>query len=107
MNQVVTLSNREKMPFTFEILDEDDQPFDSLPAGVSIAVTSSDPAIADAPLNADNLGGTITSGKDGKATLTFKVSGTAVPFPDETVEVTVSNSAPASLNLSLGTAIPE
>ena len=93
--------------------DKDGQPFvgpDGSPFTPAVEWLTTDPEIAGIALDepGNNLLGNITSGKVGQAVVTLRVG----PYPDatvleETINVSIGNSAPGPLNLTLGTPVEE
>lgn len=107
MPGTLIMTDRQHAPAGVTILDEDGQPFASLPDGFSLAFNSSDPNVADFTVGPDGMNGDITSGQVGTATITASVN-----FPDGTlkadsISVSVTNSAPGVPNFTAGMPIDE
>lgn len=97
------ITNRESIALGVTILDKDGQPFDSLPAGISVDFVSSDPNIASVVPRADGMNADIHSGQNGTATITVTVNGITLPAGNtDTANITVVNSVPGSMNLTFG-----
>ena len=106
MSGSVRLTNKQKVSGGVTILDEDGQPFDTLPEGVQLSFVSSDPAVAEVTVRPDGMNIDIATGKNGNATLTVHVEGMTKPdgsaIPDDVTNISVVNSSPGSLNFTLG-----
>lgn len=107
MNLSVTMTDRQKVDVGVTVLDEDGQPITELPPGASVSFTSSDDAVASLELHDDGMNATVRSGKVGSATITVHAEGFATALPDDTLSVGVVNSAPNSLNTTVGTPTDE
>lgn len=99
-HQTVIMTDRQKVAIGVSILDQDGQPFSVLPAGIAITFTSDNPAVAAVTVRPDGLNADIVSGLVGQATITVEASGDLVL--SDTVAIEVQNSAPGSLNLTVG-----
>lgn len=106
MSGSIQLTNKQKVSGGVSILDEDGQPFTSLPEGVSLAFTSSDPEVLGVSVRADGMNVDLSTGKNGSAVLTVHVDGMTMPdgspIPDDVTNVSVVNSKPNALNFTLG-----
>lgn len=97
----VTLTDKQHVTAGVTILDEDGQAFEVLPEGFALSFVSDNPDVAGVnELDATHI--EVTSGKVGFATITASAT-----FPDGTAKtdslaVTVINSAPGALNLTVG-----
>src|SRR6185436_11515219 len=103
MPQSVTLTNRQKVSAGVSIVDQDGQPFAEKPEGVTVEFSTSDPAVADFTVAEDGMNIEISSGQVGNAVITARVNG--IPNLGEisdTLSVAVQNSAPGSLNFTVG-----
>jgi hypothetical protein len=103
----ITMTNLQKVGAGVSIVDADGQPFSTLPPGVTVDFVSSDPAVAAVTVLADGMNIEVGSGQVGTATVTATAT-----FPDATVfsdtlAVAVQNSAPGSVNFTVGTPIDE
>ena len=111
MAGTVQLTNKQKVSGGVTILDEDGQPFDVLPSGVTIDFVSSNPAVAAVTVRPDGLNVDIATGANGNATLTVHANGLTkpdgTPFPDDVTNIQVVNSKPNALNFTLGAAEDE
>ena len=103
----VTLTDRQHVSAGISILDQDGQPFGTLPPGISAAFSSSNPAVADFVVGLDGMNGDVTSGQVGTAVITATVSGLPTGDLSDTLAVAVINSAPGSLNFTVGTPVEE
>jgi len=104
MAQQVQMTNRQKVAIGATILDQDGQPYAALPEGATLSFTSSDPSVAAVTVREDGINADVTSGTNGTATITvdYVPAGEDPDLPSETVEVTVVNSNPATMNLTVG-----
>ena len=107
MAGTLTMTDKQHAPAGVTILDEDGQPFATLPNGFVLAFESSNPAVADFVVGPDLMNGDITSGLVGACIISATIT-----FPDQTVKsdsiaVTVTNSAPGVPNFTAGTPVAE
>ena len=107
MPQSVTMNDKQHVSAGVSILDADGQPFAAVPADMTVAFASDNPAVADFVVGPDGMNGDVTSGQVGTATITATVT-----FPDsttltDTLAVAVQNSAPGSANFTVGTPVDE
>src|SRR5689334_12663932 len=107
MAGAINLTDKQHVAAGITILDEDGQPFATLPAGVVAAFASSDPAVADFVVGPDGMNGDVTSGKVGSATLTATVTFGDGATKVDTLDVVVTNSAPGSVSFTAGTPVEE
>lgn len=98
----ITMTDRQMVPVGATILDQDGQPYAQLPAGVTVKFETSDDTILDVEVQPDGMNANIRSDRVGTATITVSVEGVDPPIPADTVEITVINSQPGSLNLTVG-----
>lgn len=106
----VDLTNGQKVNASFDVFDKKNQPFNPLPAGATVDITSSDADIAQwAPDAPGGNTGFITTETDKIGTATINGS---ITMPDgtvftDTVTVTVMNSAPGTAKFTVGTPVEE
>ena len=100
----VKMTDKQKVAIGVTILDNDTppQPYTELPDGVAVTFVSDHPEIADVTVRPDGMNADIGSGKVGTAVITVSVTGITPPIPTDTVTIQVVNSAPGSLNLTVG-----
>lgn len=101
------MTNKQTLPIGVTLLDQDGQPFVALPVGATISFVSDNPAVCGVALRPDGMNADITSGLVGTATITIHAEGVTPPVPDDMVVVTVVNSAPGSLNVTVGAPVDE
>ena len=106
MSGSVALTNKQKVSGGVTILDEDGQPFDALPEGVTLSFVSSNPDVVGVAVRPDGMNVDLSTGRNGNATLTVHVEGMTKPdgspIPDDVTNITVVNSKPGALNFTLG-----
>jgi len=106
MSGSIKLTNKQTVSGGVTILDEDKQPFDAVPDGVTLTFVSSDPAVAAVTVRPDGLNIDVATGKNGNATLTVHVEGMTrkdgSPIPDDVTSISVVNSQPDALNFTFG-----
>ena len=102
----VTLTDKQHVGAGVSILDADGQPFATLPDGITVAFSSSDPSVSDFVVGPDGMNGDVTSGKVGSAVITATVTMPDVVISD-TLAVAVVNSVPGSANFTVGTPTDE
>ena len=107
MSVQATMTDRQSLPVGVTLLDRDGQPLTELPEGAAIEFVSSNPDVVGVELHEDGMNATLTSGKVGTATVTVRATGLATPIPEDTISVSVTNSAPGSLNLTVGVPVAE
>lgn len=107
MPSSVTLTDKQHVGAGISLLDQDGQPFAEKPADVSVSFVSSDPAVADFVVSEDGLNGDVTSGLVGQAVITATVVLPDSTSISDTLSVAVQNSAPGSINFTVGTPIDE
>lgn len=105
--QNVTLTDKQQVSAGITILDQDGQPFASVPPGANVTFSTSDPEVAPITVAADGLNINVTSGKVGHATITASASLADGTTLGDTLEVDVVNSTPGSLNFTVGTPTDE
>jgi len=100
----VQMTTAQTVAIGVTILDQGKppQPFDTLPDGVTITFTSSDPNIAPVTVRPDGMNADVASEKVGTATITVHADGLATAVLDDTVTITIKNAAVGSLNLTVG-----
>jgi len=98
----VVMSDQQKVAIGATILDADGQPFAALPDGATLSFDSSDPAVAVVTVRPDGMNADIGSGKVGTAVVTITAGGSISGLAGDVVNVTVKNSVPGSLNLTVG-----
>jgi hypothetical protein len=105
----VTLTNKQHVGAGISIVDQDGQPFSTLPAGVLASFSSSDPTVADFVVGPDGMNGDVTSGVVGSCVITANVTFESDPALNvsDTLAVAVTNSAPGSANFTVGTPVDE
>lgn len=101
------MTDRQTLPIGVTLLDQDGQTFTELPTGASITFVSDNPAVCGVVVRPDGMNADITSGQVGTATVTIHAEGLATPVADDTVVVTVVNSLPGSLNVTVGAPVDE
>lgn len=102
MPSSVTMTDTQQVDAGVSLVDVDGQPFTEKPAGVTISFSSSDPTVADFVVGPDGMNGVVTSGKVGSAIITATVGGFASAEISDTLSVAVQNSAPGSVNFTVG-----
>lgn len=103
----ITMTNRQKVDAGVTVLDQDGQPFATLPDGVTVSFTSSDVLVAPVTQSTENpFNCTVTSGVVGTAVITAAITGGGLDLSD-TLAVAVQNSAPGSANFTVGTPVDE
>lgn len=104
----ITMTNRQKVSAGISVVDQDGQAITTPPPGLTVTFTSSNdlvaPVIQD-PANAFNC--EVTSGQVGSAIVTAEVAGLGPAPVTDTLAVSIINSAPGSLNFTVGTPIDE
>lgn len=103
----VTLNDKQHVGAGISILDQDGQPFESVPPGVGVAFVSSDETVAGVIVQPDGLNIDVTSGRVGQAVITATVTLADNSTLSDTLSVAVQNSAPGSLNFTVGTPVDE
>lgn len=105
----ITMTDKQKVGAGISLLDADGQAFAQPPEGTTVTFESSDSAVASVsvdPLNPFNI--EVGSGLVGAAIITATVQSVDLPGPlTDTLAVAVTNSAPGSLNFTVGTPIDE
>lgn len=107
MPGTLSMTDRQHAPAGITILDQDGQPFASIPAGVAAAFVSSDPAVAGFVVGPDGMNGDITSGNVGSAQITATVTFEDGSVQVDTLDVVVTNSAPGAVNFTAGAPVSE
>jgi uncharacterized protein YjdB len=103
----IEMTNRQKVSAGVTILDEDSQPFATLPPGITVTFVSSEPTVADFVMGSDGMNGEVTSGAVGSSIITATVVGLPAGTLSDTLAVAVINSAPGSVTLTVGTPVDE
>ena len=103
MPSTLEMNDKQVCGAGVSILDQDNEPFDALPAGYAVSFSSDNPAVADFVVGADGMNGDITSVKVGSAVLTATVTAPDGSTQTDTISVAVKNSAPGSVNFTAGT----
>lgn len=103
----VTLTDRQLVAAGISLLDQDGQPLNEVPAGVTVDFVSSDPAVAGVTLGPDPFNITVTSGSVGSAIISANVTLADSSVLSDTLAVAVINSAPGALNFTVGSPIDE
>jgi hypothetical protein len=102
----VSMTNTQSLAIGVTILDRRGNTLTKLPAGASIDFVSSDPKIVSVAKRADGMNADLGSENVGTATITVTPSGLTKadgsPFESDTVEITVTDAAPNSLNTTVG-----
>jgi uncharacterized protein YjdB len=101
------MSDKQHAVAGITILDEDGQPVETLPTGMTAAFASSNAAVADFIVGPDGMNGDVTSGKVGTSTITATVTFEGGATKTDTLAVTVTNSAPGSVNFTASEPIAE
>jgi hypothetical protein len=110
MASPVQLVSDQKLPIGVTILDKGGEPFASPPPGTTVTFESSDPTIVGVTVRPDGLNADLSSDNIGVATITVsavKGNGTHLQGSPDTLEVTVINAEPGSMNLTVGAPEPE
>jgi len=107
MPGTLTMNDKQKAAAGITILDQDGQPLDALPTGVTAAFKSSDPTVADFAVGPDGMNGEITSGKVGTATVGVDVTFEDGKVVSDQIVVAVTNSAPGAVNFTAGEPVDE
>lgn len=103
----IQMSDKQHCPAGVTILDEDGQPFASLPDGYTLSFSSSDPSVADFTVGEDGMNGDISSGKVGTATISCSVNAPDGTSQSDSLSVAVTNSKPGVPNFTAGTPVDE
>lgn len=109
MNFDVNMTNRQKVAIGVQILDQDAQPYTTLPEGASVTFTSDNPTVATVTPREDGFNADVASGQVGSARISVHAEGfndpvtnTPIAIEDDLVRVIVRNSAPGRLNTTVG-----
>jgi len=103
----ITLTDKQFVAAGISLLDQDGQPLNEVPAGVTINFASSDDSVAGVTPGPDPFNITVTSGKVGSAIITANVTLADSTVLSDTLAVAVINSAPGALNFTVGEPLPE
>ena len=100
----VSMTDQQKFPLGVTILDADGKPFAALSdiPGATLDFVSSDPNIVSVAVREDGMNADIGSGNPGTATVTVTPGGAIANLAGDMVTVQVVNSAPGSINLTVG-----
>lgn len=102
-----SLTDRQHVLIGVTILDADGQPFAQLPDGAQLTFASDTPDVAGVSVQPDGMSADITSGKVGVAVVTAAYTDAAGNSISDSLAVAVQNSAPGSLNLTVGVPVDE
>ncbi len=103
----ITMTNKQHVGAGISIVDQDGQPFATLPPGVNTLFSSDHPEIANFVVGPDGMNGDVTSGLVGSAIITASVTGLTPEPISDTLAVAIINSAPGSANFTVGTPVEE
>jgi hypothetical protein len=101
------MTNRQHVSIGVSILDADGQPFAALPDGAQLTFASDTPDVAGVTVQPDGMSADVSSGKVGTAIVTAAYTDAAGNSLSDSLAVAVQNSAPGSLNLTVGTPADE
>lgn len=102
MPSAVVLTDKQHVAAGVSILDQDGQPFASIPEGVTVSFSSLDPSVADFVVGPDGLNGDVTSGVVGQTVITAVITLPDASVISDTLSVAVQNSLPGSANFTVG-----
>lgn len=109
MNFDVNMTDRQTVAIGVQIVDKDGQPLESLPEGASVTFTSDNDGVVQATVRPDGMNADVASGKVGTGRITIHATGLVDPtngqeilLEDDVVRFIVRNSAPGSLNTTVG-----
>lgn len=103
----ITMTDKQHVAAGVSILDQDGQPFLTLPPGITVTFSTSDSTIAGVTVQPDGMNIDVTSGNVGIATVTALVAGMPTGDISDTLAVAVTNSAPGSVNFTVGSPVDE
>lgn len=103
----ITMTDKQHVGAGVSILDADGQPYAALPSGVTVNFESSDAAVAPITVLEDGMNIDVASGTVGNAVITATVAGVGDAPISDTLSVAVQNSAPGSINFTVGTPVDE
>lgn len=103
----ITMTDKQHVSAGMTILDEDGQPFASLPEGASAEFESSEPSVADFVEDETGLNGDVTSGRVGQAVISGRVTLADGRVLSDQLTVTVINSSATTGNFTVGTPVEE
>lgn len=107
---MLELTNGQECPASFDLFDQKDQPFESLPAGATVEFSSSDEGVAQWKQDPDAANkGTITTLTDkvGTATISGKLTLADGTVFTGAIDVAVTHSAAGSARFSPGQPVAE
>ena len=102
----VIMTDKQHCPAGVTILDEDGQPFATPPDGMTVAFDSSDTTVAGITV-VDAFNIDITSGKVGTAVVRATVTYPDTTQKEDSLNVTVTNSAAGAPNFTPGSPVAE
>jgi hypothetical protein len=102
MGASIQLTDKQQVAIGVTLLDADGQPFDALPKGVTVSFKVDNPDVALVAVRPDGMNADVGSGKVGTAVIMVAVDGVDPAIPPDSISVTVVNSKPGSLNLTIG-----
>ena len=107
MAQTIVMTDKQHCAAGITILDEDGQAFAAVPEGMTVTFASDNEAVAGFVVGPDGMNGDVTSGAVGSATITATVTFADASTKTDTLAVTVTNSAPGSVNFTVGAPVAE